>query len=177
MALFAPNIETASGRFFARASLVLLAIVFLAAGTLGIWRLALGPLYDYWRSRDWPQVMTKIDTVSLEKDLRGVRVQVQYTYRVDGVTYHADRYGLYHDMGNAAAARAAYAELLFRRKAWAWVNPDAPEEAFLERKVYPSVAIVAIPAVGVFLLGVVLLWAAGTAFLQGWRERRRIHQP
>jgi hypothetical protein len=173
MSLFAPNVETASGRFLARAGLLLLAFMLLAGGALGIWRLALGPLYDFWRSRDWPQMMVKIETVSLEQDLQGVRVRAQYVYRVNGVAYRSKRYGLYHNMGDAKAARAAYAELLFRRKAWAWVNPNAPEEAFLERKIFPTVTLVAIPATGVALLGAVLLWAAATAFWQGLRERRR----
>ncbi|GHT93215.1 hypothetical protein AGMMS49545_12080 [Betaproteobacteria bacterium] len=178
MALFAPNVETASGRFFARAGLLLLAVVFLAAGALGVWRLALEPLYNLWRSRDWQQVMTKIETVRLEHDWQGVRVQVRYAYRINGVTYRSGRYGLYRNMSNAAAARAAYEELLFRRKAWAWVNPAAPKEALLERKIHPLTTLTAIPAAGVGLLGAALIWAAMTAFLQGWRERReRLHQP
>jgi hypothetical protein len=174
MALFAPNVETASGRFLARAGLLLLAVVLLSGGTLAVWRLALEPFYDAWRSRNWSQVMTKIEAVRLEQDLQGVRVQVQYVYRVDGVTYRSNRYGLYSSsMGNAEAARAAYAELLYSKKAWAWVNPDAPKEAFLERKIYISVALVAIPAVGVVLLGLVLIWAATAAFWQEVRKRWR----
>ncbi|MDR1889238.1 MAG: DUF3592 domain-containing protein [Zoogloeaceae bacterium] len=177
MPLFVPNTETAAGRFLTRAGLVLLAVVMLAGGALGVWQLALGPCYDAWRSRNWPQVMAKIETVSLAQDLQGVRVQVQYAYRVDGVAYRSHRYGLYRGMGNAEAARAAYEELLFRRKAWAWVNPHAPEEALLERKIHLLATLTAIPAAGVSLLGALLLWAAATAFRQGWRERRRAGMP
>jgi hypothetical protein len=173
MSLFAPNVETPFGRFLARAGLLLLAVVLLAGGLLGVWRLGLEPLHDVWRSRDWPRVMAKIETARLEQDARGVRVRAQYVYRFNGVAYRSDRYGLYRDMGNAKAARAAYAELLFQRKAWAWVNPDAPEEAFLEREIYLSATFAAIPAAAAAMLGAVLLWAAATAFRQGWRERQR----
>ena len=173
MALLVPNVETATGKFFARAGLLLLAVMMLAGGALSVWRLALAPLHDFWRSSDWRQVMTKIESARLQHDLQGVRVQVRYSYKVDGVTYHSDRYGLYNNMGNAEAARAAYEELLFRRKAWAWVNPAAPEDALLERKIYPLTTLTAIPAAGVALWGAALLGAAATAFRDRRRPRRR----
>jgi 3-deoxy-D-manno-octulosonic-acid transferase len=173
MMLLVPNVVILSGRILARAGLLLLALLLLGSGLIALWRLALSPLADAWRSRDWNQAMARIEILSLAQDARGARLQTRYAYQVDGVLYRASRYGLHADMDSAEAARAAYAELLYRDKTWVWVNPQAPEEALMNRDIHWLVVAFALPAVAVAALGALLLWAAASALCERYRESRR----
>jgi 3-deoxy-D-manno-octulosonic-acid transferase len=174
--LFVPDVATLSGRIQARAGLLLLAVVLLGGGLIGVWRLALSPLLDAWRSRDWVQVMAKIETLALAQDARGVQLRTRYAYRVEGVLYRASRYGLHRGTENAEAARAAYAELLYRNKVWVWVNPEAPGEALMNRDIHWSIIVFALPAVAAAALGALLFWAAGSALRQQYRESQRANK-
>ncbi|MDR2637635.1 MAG: DUF3592 domain-containing protein [Zoogloeaceae bacterium] len=160
MSLLAVDTVTPVGRAIARAGLVLLAIILLCGGTFAAWQLAVAPLCDAWRSRNWPQVSAKIDTVHLVTGAQGSRLEVRYRYRVNGEVHRSERYGLYTWLTHAESLRQAYAELLYAKTARAWVNPSDPDEALLNRDIRWSIACMAIPAVFTALLGAALLWAA-----------------
>jgi 3-deoxy-D-manno-octulosonic-acid transferase len=168
-----PNVTHLSGRILARTGLLLLAALFLGSGLIATWRLALSPLVDVWRSRDWMRVMAKIETRTLAHDARGVHLRIRYAYRIDGILYRASRYGPHADADSAEAARAAYAELLYRDKAWVWVNPGSPGEALMNRDIHWQVVAFALPAVAVAALGALLLWAAARAVRDRHRASRR----
>jgi hypothetical protein len=159
---------------FAKTGLLLLALLFLGGGTLSAWQLGAAPLWDAWRSRNWPSVAATLEDVALSHmSAQGVKLAVVYRYRVNGREYQGSRYGLHVWMDNADAQREAYGDLLYRRRIQAWVNPDRPEEALLNREIHWSVALMALPALGATGLGAILFWAAGVGHLANWQARLR----
>ncbi len=181
MRLLIPNVSTAAGRALARAGLLLSALLFLAGGGLGVYLLGLQPLWDAWRSRDWQPVTVVLEQVDLGTSPgagnRGAQVAVSYRYRVAGREYQGSRYGPHVWMDNGDAQRAAYADLLYRRRAQAWVNPRDPGEALLSRELHWTVVALALPALGAAGLGALLLWAAVVGGRDAWRAARRRRRP
>ncbi|MDR2164839.1 MAG: DUF3592 domain-containing protein [Zoogloeaceae bacterium] len=157
-----------------RAGLVLSAFLLCGAGLSSAWRLGGAPLWDAWRSRDWTVVEARLEDVRLDYSLgRGTRVSVVYRYHFGGRTYRAGRYGAHDWMDSAEAQREAYADLLYRQRLRALVNPARPVEALLNRDIHWSVVVMSVPALAAAALGGVLLWAAFSGMLAGWRMRRR----
>jgi hypothetical protein len=174
MRFLLPNTSSSIGRLFARMGLTLLALLFFGGGALSAWQLGGAPLRDAWRSRNWQQVTATLEDVALsDMSAQGVKLTVIYRYRVDDREYQGNRYGPHVWMDNADAQREAYADLLYRRRTQAWVNPARPEEALLNRDVHWSVALMALPALGAAGLGAVLFWAAGVGNAANWQARWR----
>ncbi|MDR3323776.1 MAG: DUF3592 domain-containing protein [Zoogloeaceae bacterium] len=172
-----PDVSSLAGRALAQGGIFLLALLFLGGGGLSAWHLGGAPLWDAWRSRDWPPVTAIMEDVSLSHmGAQGVRVSVLYRYPWEGQTFWGRRYGLHVWTDNADAQRAAYADLLFRRRTRAWVNPRHPEEALLNRDIHGSVVLMALPALGAVALGGVLFWAAGVGAWRNVRVWRRRHR-
>jgi hypothetical protein len=176
--LLVADVATPAGRVIARAGLVLLAVILLCGGAFAARQLAVAPLRDAWRSRDWPRVIAKIDSVRLVTGAQGSRLEVQYRYRINGEVHRAGRFGLYTWLTHAESLRQAYAGLLYAKTVHAWVNPSDPDEALLNRDIHWPIACMAIPALFTALLGAVLLWAAmmgARDFGRRFLRRRRIH--
>jgi hypothetical protein len=158
----------------AKIGLLLLAFLFLAGGALAAWQLGGAPLWDAWRSRNWSPVTATLEDVTLgDMSSQGIKLTVLYRYQVEGEAYQGRRYGLHVWMDNADAQREAYADLLYRRRVAAWVNPEQPEEALLNRDIHWSVVLMALPALGAAGLGMILLWAASVGSMANWQARWR----
>lgn len=166
-----------AGAFTQRLSLVLVGFLFLAGGSLSTWFLALQPLADAWRSRDWKSVSAVLESVDLGAGpaggQRSVKVLVRYRYQVQGQTYVGTRLGLHDWIDNREAQQEAYADLLYRRRVQVWYNPLQPGEAVLRRDIHWSIIALGLPALAAALMGGVLLWAATVAGLDAWRAARR----
>jgi len=165
-------VSTRKERVVARTGLLLLAIILFVGGWLALWQLVFAPLTDAWRSRDWPQVSARIESVQRVAEFGGRQLQVRYRYHFANRVYHSERYGLYQAFADASALEAAYAELLYARHVPAWVNPDAPEEALLNRDLSWKPLFLVIPACGMVALGAALLWAAFVSCRDFLRDRR-----
>jgi len=152
--------STRSNRVMARLGLLLLAIILFAGGLLAVWQFLAGPMLLLWRSQDWPQVPVRIESVQSVVGMEGRELKVRYLYYYDDKAYHSERYGAYRWLADAAAFEEKYGELLYTRSAKAWVNPQAPEEALLNRDISWPVLLLAIPASAMIFLGAMLLWAA-----------------
>lgn len=178
MSIFSPDVSSAAGRSLARFGLLLLALLCLSGGGMATWYLGLQPLWDAWRSRDWQPVTVNIQEVQLGGGPgggnRGAKVMVSYRYRVADQVYEGSRFGLHVWMDNAEAQQAAYADLLYRRRAQAWVNPRDPAEALLNRDLHWSVLGMALPGLGAMAMGGLICWAAISGGLANWRAARRL---
>ncbi|MGB4468638.1 MAG: DUF3592 domain-containing protein [Azovibrio sp.] len=169
-----------------RTGLVLVALLFVAGGGLSTWFLALQPLADAWRSRNWQPVTARVEAVdrgpSPGAGLRGWQLQVIYRYQVQGRRYESRRYGLHTWVDDHDAQQAAYVDLIYRRRVQAWYNPAAPGESLLNRDIHWNIVALGLPALGAVLLGALLLWAAAVAGWSAWqtaslRKAGRVKKP
>lgn len=176
MRLLAVAVSTRKERVIARTGLLLLASILFVGGWIVFWQQVVDPLTDVWRSRDWPQVPVRIEAVQLVAGVKGYQLEVRYRYRFADRVYQSERYGLYHGYADPSTLEAVYAELLYTKRMFAWVNPKNPEEALLNRDFSWPTVFLAIPACGMIFLGALLFWAAFVSardFLRsrGWSFR------
>lgn len=167
-----PAFSVARRLGFARLGLVLLGILFAGGGSLAAWVCAGAPLVDAWQSRDWQPCPAELLSLDLETGA-SARLLVTYRYRLGGVTFIGTRYGLHAGPDDADAQRAAYVDLLYRRRLTAWVNPHAPHEALLDRRLHVPVLLLGIPALAMAALGGFILLAAGQAAGAALGRQRR----
>jgi hypothetical protein len=167
-----PAFQRECSAWLARLGLILLGIVLAGGGSLTAWECAGAPLVDAWQSRDWQPCPAELLRLDLETGA-GARLVVAYRYRLGGVTFIGTRYGLHAGPDNADAQRAAYVDLLYRRRLTAWVDPRDPRAALLDRQLHFSVLLLGVPALAVAALGGFILLAAGQAARAALRRRQR----
>lgn len=162
----------------ARIGLVLLALICLGGGAIASYYMGVEPLYQAWHSRNWVPVTVRIEDVQLDYGPgggnRGTKVLVSYRYRVADRIYEGHRFGLHDWIDNAEAQKAAYTDLLYTRNTRAWINPENPGEALLNRELHWSAMLMAIPALAIAGMGGLILWAAIVGTLATWRASRRL---
>lgn len=180
MTTFSPDVSSSTGRLLARIGLVLLALICLGGGTIASYYMGIEPLYEAWRSRNWQPVNVRIEDVQLGDGPgggnRGAKVLVSYRYRFADLSYEGHRFGLHDWIDNAEAQKVAYADLLYTRNTRAWINPENPGEALLNRELHWSAMLMAIPALGIAAMGALILWAAIIGTLATWRASRRLRK-
>lgn len=172
--IFRFRFPVAADTLLLRVGLLLAALLLLGVGGSSVWRLGGAPLLDAWRSRDWLMVEARLEDVSLDYTwANGARVAVLYSYWAQGRRHRAGRFGLHEWRDNADAQREAYADLLYRHRLRAWVNPKRPQEALLNRDIHWSVVLLALPALAAAGFGCVIFWAAAVGARARWNDRRR----
>ena len=126
------------------------------------------------REASWRQVTADIEHVAASdyayqtsngRSRTGTRISVTYRYTVGGETYFSSRFRTdepYDDYTEAGgdAAEARLAALAEQKQLTAYVSPDDPAQAVLEREeLVPAVVVTTIGGlVLVFLLGVYVRW-------------------
>jgi hypothetical protein len=154
-----------------RAGAGALAALLLAGGLgfLGISGLA-GTIYDGWRAKDWVKVRAEL--------IRVDGTDASYAYTWEGRKLTSSRVGSLRFRGSsevddwddriADALATAYAE---KMPVTAWVNPDEPSEAMLDREVRWMLILVLMPfSIGIAALGIWGFLAFGARAI-GWDWR------
>ncbi|MCD8521139.1 MAG: DUF3592 domain-containing protein [Saccharospirillaceae bacterium] len=145
--------------------------IFLAVGLLVAGITAGKPFVLYLESQGWDSVPVTITRLELipkyDEDSVTWRVEASYQYFVDGNTYYNNSVSLSSGSDNIGN----YWQLLYsrlntdkqRQQAYAYVNPDDPQRAYLDRSLRPEMMLFG----GVFAL--VFMLAGGGVMYLGWR--------
>lgn len=156
----------------------LLGVTMLVSGFSGVLSFGVMPLFDAMRSREWtPVSATLIDArvepanVLRSRPLPAIKLEVSYTFQ--GEAYVGSRYGLHDGFAAGDVAEARVQALRARESLVAWVNPQNPRDALLDRSLDWQLFIMVVPFAAVGMVGGVLLLGGMVAWNEGWRRPRR----
>ncbi|EKF74224.1 hypothetical protein A11A3_09500 [Alcanivorax hongdengensis A-11-3] len=157
----------------------LFAGLFLVAGLALMVFVGLKPLFHYWQSGSWQQVPARVLSSELHRhrgdDSTTYSVTARYRYEFDGRSYTSNRASLYSGSDNFDDYWQQLAGRLERARLrdyaiTAWVNPQAPSQAYLDRTLRWSAMVFGVTIGAVFsLVGGGLLWL----FNRSSRQRQR----
>lgn len=146
--------------------------VFLFFGWINLPSMFWKPLHFSWTSDSWPETRcTIVSSQVVETPVkRGTvyDVDFEYTYQVNGRSYEGTRYSYRPVLASGFQANKAIAD---RNPPGAlvpcWFNPEAPEEAVLDREIGKSYLVGIIPLFIVAICSGGILWT-----LAGGRANR-----
>lgn len=169
-----------------RVALPLLGVHLLVAGTLGVVSFLLLPLFEAMHSRQWTPVVATLESARVERaELLRVRplpaLEVRYSYRYRGADFVGSRNDLHHGLDTPAGVRNRLVMVEDGRALTAWVNPDKPAQALLDRSLNWGVMVLAVPAAVLALVGGLLVFIGMVAWNDWrpmwWRPAARARPP
>ena len=137
------------------------AAVFLLAGLAAMYFIALKPLFPYWPTDSWERVPAQVLDSRLNRSTSDgsttYSVSARYQYQYQGRTYTSESVSLYGGSDNfddfwQRLARRLEQARLAQQPVLAWVNPDQPEKAYLERGLRSGSLVFGFAFGGVFAL-------------------------
>lgn len=137
------------------------AAVFLLAGLAAMYFIALKPLFHYWQTDSWERVPAQVLDSRLNRSTSDgsttYSVSARYQYQYQGRTYTSESVSLYGGSDNfddfwQRLARRLEQARLAQQPVLAWVNPDQPEKAYLERGLRSGSLVFGFAFGGVFAL-------------------------
>lgn len=155
----------------------LLGVALLVSGLFGVVSFGVLPLVDAMRSRQWTPVPATLEAVRLAPAqlLRNRPLpafEVRYRYQFDGADFVGTRFDLHNGVDHRGAVKAHIARLPVGTELTAWVNPNSPDQAMLQRSLnWPLLGLVlpfgAIGLIGgLFLLGGMVAWNDSRSLLR-----------
>lgn len=162
---------------FLRGLIPLLGVVCLTAGLLGIVNHAVLPMTEALRTRNWVPAVAVVETATVRPAALGLEpssldmLVVRYRYSFGGKSYVGQSYGPHHGLDRAPVHEEALRALGAATAVTVWVNPAAPEQAVLSRKLRWPVMALALPALAMCLVGGLLVFAGMVAW-NNWRSWR-----
>lgn len=168
---------------------ILGAILMVAGGLWGTWVCIAQPLRDAWQTRDWVATPAVLDEVwiqgsggfwrpperegKIDREARmasmpygQLSLHVRYHYTVGDQVYESTGYGLHRYLSDGDHVRQAAAEMYRRQDVVAFVNPQQPSQAVLNRQLYWVVFLFGLPAIGMGLIGGMMVWSSVLTLLQ-----------
>lgn len=139
-------------------------VILMIAGMLGVVTFAVLPAFEALDSRDWEQVEAKVESVVLLPPPSRVHpplssLKVAYRFERHGISYEGFRTDPHVGMNSWTRG----SEMLERLKAApvvsVWVDPADPSESMLDRELRWPVLMFAIPALGLLLVGGIMVFA------------------
>ncbi|WP_416391131.1 DUF3592 domain-containing protein [Alloalcanivorax xenomutans] len=137
------------------------AAAFLLAGLAAMYFIALKPLFHYWQTDSWERVPAQVLDSRLNRSTSDgsttYSVSARYQYQYQGRTYTSESVSLYGGSDNfddfwQRLARRLEQARLAQQPVLAWVNPDQPEKAYLERGLRSGSLVFGFAFGGVFAL-------------------------
>lgn len=150
--------------FALRTVVPIVGVILMIAGMLGIVTFAVLPAFEALGSRNWEQVEARVESVVLLPPPSPVHpplssLKVAYRFERDGISYEGFRTDPHAGMNSWTRG----SEMLGRLKAApvvsVWVNPADPSESMLDRELRWAVLMFAIPALGLLLVGGIMVFA------------------
>lgn len=168
----APPLHVRAAALCLRLSVPLAGVFLLTLGLLGALSWGLLPVMEAWSARHWQRVPATLQQVTVHAQADGLlspfnTVEVSYRYRIEGVERVGRRLDV-HD-GRAVGGRAAVIAEAVRGEAGlrVWVDPANPARALIRRELRWDVVVFVLPALGMIVAGVVLLFAGMVAWQGG----------
>lgn len=137
------------------------AAIFLIAGLAVMIFVGLKPVYHYWETSRWQQVPATVLSSRLNKSYSDgsstYSVTASYRYRFAGQTYNSDSVAFYSGSDNFGDYWQQLSRRLERARsgrstAYAWVNPNDPQQAYLDRTLRWGALVFGLAFGGVFAL-------------------------
>jgi len=111
--------------------------VFFAGGAMVFWSMVLSPIGKILEAQSWEAVRGTVQESKVEWDGDSGKVYIRYTYAYGGESYEGDRYQF--DESSTNVGTGAMEEVVAMHPVETaidvWVDPSAPEESVISRKV------------------------------------------
>lgn len=158
-----------------------ISVVFFFGSLLLMMPMLILPYWNTWQARDWQPVTCRIVDVGVDtrsdEDGETRRIEVAFSYEVDGVSYTGDRFdfSIGHWGGNRANLRKVRDQSAGDLTT-CWFDPADPAEAVVERRpgVPPFASWMAVPF---FLIGAFGLYVVALGAFLTVRDRLRARDP
>lgn len=141
---------------FGRGFLFLFGLPFFAMGFFLCWIAAINPICKSISSADWPQVPCEIIVSHVNShsssDGTTYTIEIKFNYSYQTIDYNGGSYSFDTIQSSGRKRKQKIiAKYPIGSEAVCWVNPDAPEEAVLSRRV-PGIVYFIIPFTSIFML-------------------------
>lgn len=171
-------LSSALNLFAVRVGLPLIGLALLMTGLLGVVSYGVLPVIDAARSRDWKPVEAMVESVALSPAVPGFRPQletleIRYGYIVDGEVHAGTRYDPHAGQYPIPESSEVLASLKTSPRITVWVDPDEPQDAMVLRAVRLPVMLFAVPALGLALVGGLMLFVG----MLSWNHNRLTWRP
>lgn len=159
--------------FAVRVGLPLVGLALLMTGLLGVVSYGVLPVIDAARSRDWKPVEATVESVALSPPVSSLHpqletVEIRYEYFIDGEVHAGSRYDPHGGQYAIPESSEVLASLKTSPRITVWVDPDDPQDAMVLRAVRLPVLLFAVPALGLALVGGVMLFVG----MLSWNHNR-----
>jgi hypothetical protein len=142
--------------------------IFLAGGLAVFHSAVAQPIGSYLGSKDWEISHATVTESKLDWDDGAARVDIKYSYRIDGNDYNGERYGWDRSRQNFGIAEKQ--KIVDRHNIGSsvtiWIDPDEPSESVINRS-HTGISginlLFPIPFLLVGICGISFAWLAGWA--------------
>ncbi|MDT3671517.1 MAG: DUF3592 domain-containing protein [Aromatoleum sp.] len=165
--------------FVVRVGLPLIGLALLMTGLLGVVSYGVLPVIDAARSHDWKPVEATVESVAVSPPpVSGFHPQletleIRYGYIADGEVHVGARYDPHGGQYAIPESSEVLASLKTSPRITVWVDPDEPQDAMVLRAVRLPVLLFAVPALGLALVGGVMLFLG----MLSWNHNRLTWRP